>query len=824
MPELRPKEDSADFKASERASIKNIDASQKIVMRTITDPWLKTGQRSENKHMSRHLKPSRLLLLLLCNVVSTAAFAVTPSLSTCAPTYNTSISDGYIASNGDSYLALAGYGGSICNAYITNYSSNTVSVIDISSNSVVGTVPVGQGPYGVALSVDGTRVYVANYASNSVSVIDTSSNQVVATVPVLTRPYGLAVSPDGTRVYVAAYFSNDLSIIDTKTNTVIGVVPVGQRPHGIVVTLDGARVYVANYTDNTISVIDPATKKAVGKIVLPANSNPMGLVLSPDSTRLYVTGYSNNKLYEIDTASNSILAAVPVGSRPWGVAVSPDQSTVYVTNYSGNADTSVSAINVADNSVTAIPLPHGVYPIGVNVHPSGQFIYVASYSDSNVYVIDRGSNTIVNTIGVGMRPYAFGAFMPPPPVSAWDHTPPVVADLLPATDTVLPVSTLPLISAHYSNPSTGIVMSSVQLTLDDVDVTAKAIVTPTGVSYKPTTLGPGYHSVTLTVADKYGLPTTATWWFITTDGPHIYNTLPSNGTVLPPGPIPKISAAYADVGDVSVGGVQLLVDGQDVTANAQINSNGVAYTPSLLPAGPHTVTLKVPDSIGLSSVAKWGFSTTSGLHVSPASPTNGQHVTDPLTNVSGTFSDSVAAIVSTNTKLTIDGIDVTAKAQILPTAINFVPVTNWTAGTHNVNLQVFDAQGTSASAAWSFIYDPAPTLYDESPRDLYVAVPNPRIRVLLKDNGTGINVTATTIAIDGHDMTAQASVSASSIVLPTSALAPGIHKVTATTVSNTGQSVSKTWQFTIITIPPPSTTADGTRTPRPVNPSIGKPL
>src|SRR6516162_7651936 len=42
------------------------------------------------------------------------------------------------------------------NAYITNNFSNTVSVIDTVSNMVTATIPVGTGPWGVAVSPDGS--------------------------------------------------------------------------------------------------------------------------------------------------------------------------------------------------------------------------------------------------------------------------------------------------------------------------------------------------------------------------------------------------------------------------------------------------------------------------------------------------------------------------------------------------------------------------------------------------------------------------------------------------------------------------------------------
>jgi YVTN family beta-propeller protein len=79
---------------------------------------------------------------------------------------------------------------------------------------------------------DGTMVYVANASSNTVSVIDTATNTVIGSpIAVGTQPTGIAVNPAGTRVYVANASSNTVSVIDTATNTVIGSpIVVGTSP------------------------------------------------------------------------------------------------------------------------------------------------------------------------------------------------------------------------------------------------------------------------------------------------------------------------------------------------------------------------------------------------------------------------------------------------------------------------------------------------------------------------------------------------------------------------------------------------------------------
>jgi len=56
-------------------------------------------------------------------------------------------------------------------------------------------VGVGSFPVGVAITPDEARAYVTNLFSNSVSVINTASNTVVATVGVGNFPAGVAITP-----------------------------------------------------------------------------------------------------------------------------------------------------------------------------------------------------------------------------------------------------------------------------------------------------------------------------------------------------------------------------------------------------------------------------------------------------------------------------------------------------------------------------------------------------------------------------------------------------------------------------------------------------
>jgi YVTN family beta-propeller protein len=289
-------------------------------------------------------------------------------------------------------------------AYITNGGSNTVSVIDTATNTVIATVSVGDRPQGVAVSPDGTTVYVTNYGG-TVSVIDTATNTVASTVNVGTNPNGIAVTSDGAKVYVTNYGGNTVSVIDTATNTVIATVTVGNNPFGI--SVQGSDAYVTNDRDRTISIIDTDTDTVKATLNL-VNDFPGGIAVK--GSEVYVTSGGTNNVSIIDSNTNIITATVPVGTNPHGVAIAGTR--LYVANLGSNT---VSVIDIGSNAVTAT-VNVGSKPYGVSVTPGGESVYVANDGSGTVSIIDTATNKVTATVPVGNLPKAFGQFIGTVPV------------------------------------------------------------------------------------------------------------------------------------------------------------------------------------------------------------------------------------------------------------------------------------------------------------------------------------------------------------------------------------------------------------------------
>ncbi|MGB7960157.1 MAG: hypothetical protein WCF46_09715, partial [Nitrososphaeraceae archaeon] len=152
--------------------------------------------------------------------------------------------------------------------YVANFRSNTVSVIDSDTNTVIKNIHVRDGPRFIDALAGGGAVYVANFRSNTVSVIDSDTNTVIKNITVGDRPRFIDALA-GVAVYVANSGSNSVSVINPVTNTVIKNITVGASPGSI--HRYGDAVYVANSESNSVSVINPVTNEVVAGVTFDIN-------------------------------------------------------------------------------------------------------------------------------------------------------------------------------------------------------------------------------------------------------------------------------------------------------------------------------------------------------------------------------------------------------------------------------------------------------------------------------------------------------------------------------------------------------------------------
>src|SRR5690606_25081592 len=95
-------------------------------------------------------------------------------------------------------------------AYVTNFNSNTVSVIDITTRTVTATIPVGVSPEAVAFTTTGDTALVVNVIGDSISVVNTTTHTVTHTISGFASSRGIVRHPASNTFYVAHTGSNTI--------------------------------------------------------------------------------------------------------------------------------------------------------------------------------------------------------------------------------------------------------------------------------------------------------------------------------------------------------------------------------------------------------------------------------------------------------------------------------------------------------------------------------------------------------------------------------------------------------------------------------------
>lgn len=309
-------------------------------------------------------------------------------------------------------LVLAPWAHAAPFAYITNQGSHDVSVIDIATQAVVSTVPVGRSPAGVVASSRGGRVYVSNPDSKTISVIDMRQQSVVHTWPAGSGPVGIDVADDASRLFVADWYSNRLLVYDlgaADPAAHITSIAVGRAPAGVAALPGGHTAMVAERDDDTVAVVDVATQRVRAR--LRVGTHPFALLHDAQRARLYVLNVQSDDVTVLDIRQLDQprwLATVKVGKAPYGAALAHGGSRLYVSN---QHDDTVSVID-ADSLRVLQTLPGFGYPEGVSAH--GSKVYVVNWMDDNVAVLDAATGASVTTIATGRNSRGFGAFIGAP--------------------------------------------------------------------------------------------------------------------------------------------------------------------------------------------------------------------------------------------------------------------------------------------------------------------------------------------------------------------------------------------------------------------------
>jgi uncharacterized repeat protein (TIGR01451 family) len=303
-------------------------------------------------------------------------------------------------------------------AYVTNQSSNVVHLVRPSDGQVIGGIPVGIAPTGIAIPAVGGFALVANKGGNSVSRIDLATSTVTATIPVPGNPTAVGVTPDGLKAYVVQSTNCPPPPEPTPSPTPVGPTPLPTPP-----PTPGPTPSPTPVPPCTVAVIDTASNTVVTTVTV--GHEPFAVGISPSGGFAYVTNRADDSVSIIDTTTDTVIDELPVGDTPEGIFAGFGE--VYVAN---DASNSVSVYREIDfQPLTTIPV--GASPIAVTVSPDGRTAVAGNDLGASISIIETGTETVVATESVGTNPT--GVAITPDSVLA------VVANSTSGTITIVPL-------------------------------------------------------------------------------------------------------------------------------------------------------------------------------------------------------------------------------------------------------------------------------------------------------------------------------------------------------------------------------------------------
>ena len=298
----------------------------------------------------------------------------------------------------------------------TDQFSNTVSVIDPSTNRLLGVIKLGDltpanlSPlykgqllvHGMGFSPDGRTLAVISIGSNSVSFIDTATNTVKHTTYVGRSPHEAFFRPDGREVWVSVRGEDYIAVLDGRTFKETGRITVPNGPSMAIFSPNGKYGYVCSSFSPETVVIDTKSKRIVGRVKQESPFCP-DIAATPDGRQVWLTLKDVGKVMVFDARPPfAVLGTIDTGAitNHVNIARTPRGQFAYVTVGTQNTvkvfrtDTFEQVATVAVGA-----LPHGLWPSG-----DGSRIYVGLENGDGVAVIDTATNRLLTTIPIGQGP------------------------------------------------------------------------------------------------------------------------------------------------------------------------------------------------------------------------------------------------------------------------------------------------------------------------------------------------------------------------------------------------------------------------------------
>jgi DNA-binding beta-propeller fold protein YncE len=252
------------------------------------------------------------------------------------------------------------------------------------------------GSFCVNVTPDDKLLFVSEEWAAAIAVIDLErarktgyrNDAILGTIPVGVRPFGLAFSPDGKWLYTTSEQAAPEWNWPAECTREASGNPEIVDPQGAVVVVD----------------VEKARRSPAEAVVarVPAACTPVRATISQEGDRLFVTARNSNAVVVFDAAklpsdgSHARIALLPVGQSPTPMAVVDDGAKLLVGNSSRYATphlpgtlTVLDTAKLRQGASAVLGIVHtGVFPREMSVSRGGSTVFLTNWGSDFLQVID----------------------------------------------------------------------------------------------------------------------------------------------------------------------------------------------------------------------------------------------------------------------------------------------------------------------------------------------------------------------------------------------------------------------------------------------------
>jgi DNA-binding beta-propeller fold protein YncE len=217
--------------------------------------------------------------------------------------------------------------------YIVVNNSGKIVVVGTADFKLKATISGLSSPRFI-LPVTFNKAYVSNYSGNSISVVDLNTNTKTGSIPCTGWTEQMAVIYN--KVFVTNNNSNYTYVINTINDQITDSVNVGKFAGSLVIDKN-SKLWILSGGDNPntpgkLSRIDPATLQVELSLPFSMSDSPGNLCINATKDTLY---FLNKNVYRMAISQTSLPASAFISNSSntfYGLAVSDKDHTVYVSD------------------------------------------------------------------------------------------------------------------------------------------------------------------------------------------------------------------------------------------------------------------------------------------------------------------------------------------------------------------------------------------------------------------------------------------------------------------------------------------------------------